>query len=332
MVGAKLIIVPLDNRDDFTKPNLEPGEFRFRWSETLDGTDYPDVEGTVVFPRPDLIRAIHGASMQANGHRVVAEVDDNFLSNPNHNIFMAQANFGPLQRRDHMHAFASMNAIVFSTHWLRDHYRQAFLRELKYVPELHVARNHVDDGDARWQPQERAWGKLRVGIMGSHQHVTDWKLAARALHLAVELGCEVVFMGLDPGEVNPEWARILGQYTHLPWAAAELYHSQHIPFDIGLAPLVTTNHTLGKSDVKALEYAMSGVAAVLQNNTVYNREWVHGETALLAGGVDEWEHCVRTLIRDAKARSGLVERARDYVRAERTIQGNIAEWEVALSG
>jgi hypothetical protein len=270
--------------------------------------------------------------MMANGHRVVAEVDDNFLSNPNQNIFMRQNNFGPEQRKDHMYAFAAMDAIIFSTAWLRDHYRQVFLRELKYVPDLYVARNHVDGGDARWQPQERTWRKLRVGIMGSHQHITDWKLAGRALHLAVELGCEVVFMGLDPGEVNPEWARILGEYTHLPWAGAELYHSQHIPFDIGLAPLVTTNHTLGKSDVKALEYAMSGVAAVLQNNSVYNREWRHGDTCLLAGGVTDWERCVRQLITDRRLRAGLVERARDYVRAERTIQGNLDEWEVALSG
>jgi len=329
---AKLIIVPKDFIDDFKNASMEEGDLRFRWQLTDEGADYPDVEGTVVFPRPDQVRAWHGAAMSANGHRVIAEVDDNFLSNPNQNIFMTHMGFNADARTDHMHAFASMDAIVFSTAWLRDHYRKTFLRELRYVPELYVARNHVDDRDARWQPQERPWGKLRVGIQGSYQHVHDWKLAARALHLAVEMGCEVVFMGLDPGETSTEWKRILGEYTHLPWAAAAVYHQQHIPFDIGLAPLLTTEHTLGKSDVKALEYAMSGVASVLQNNSVYNREWRHGDTALLAGSPEEFERHVKELILNSRFRRELVERARDYVRAERTIQGNRHEWEDALRG
>jgi len=326
----------MENLDDFTTPNLTPGAYRFRWQLTEDGADYPDVEGTVVWTRPDQVRAIHAMAMRANGNRVICEVDDNFLSNPNQNIFMRHQGYDADSRLDHMLAFARMDAIVFSTAWLRDHYRKTFLRELRYVPDLHVARNHVDSDDPRWQPQDRTWGKLRVGIMGSYQHVHDWRLAADALRLATDLGCEVVFMGLDPGEHDPQWRRIfgdgLGRYTHLPWTKAEDYHRQHIPFDIGLAPLVTTEHTMGKSDVKALEYAMSGVAAVLQNNAVYNREWTDGETALLAGGRDDWKRQLKRLVTDTRLRRELVENARSYVREQRTIQGNLSEWEDAIRG
>lgn len=139
-------------------------------------------------------------------------------------------------------------------------------------------------------------------------------------------------MGLDPAESDPEWAEFLGEYTHLPWAEPRLYHKRHIPFDIGLAPLLTNRHTLGKSDVKALEYAMSGVAAVLQNNAVYNREWVHNETALLAGSPDEMAHATAALIRDARLRRELVSAARSYVREERTIEQNLYEWRDAIYG
>jgi len=331
-LGAKVISVPKRKQRNFIQPNFSNKRGAFRWVMTEDGAHYPDIEGTVVFTRPDMPRAIHGAAMAANGHRVICEVDDNYLSNPNQNIFMRINDYGLEERRAHMHAFASMDAIICSTVWLRDEYYKTFLKEYRFEPDLYVARNHVESDDVRWNPQDRSWPKLRVGIQGSYQHVHDWRLAAPALHLAKEMGCEVVFMGLDPAEHDRKWKEFLGDYTHIPWAEQHLYHQRHIPFDIGLAPLVTTRHTLGKSDVKALEYAMSGVAAVLQNNSVYNREWVHGETALLAGGPDEMAVQMASLIRSKQLREGLVDRARNYVRERRTIEGNIDEWRDAVVG
>lgn len=328
-LGAKLIVVEKAKRRNFTVPNTRGV---FRWSQTKAGSSYPDVEGTAIWTRPDKVRAIHGASMSANGHRVICEVDDNYLSNPAHNIFMRQNEFGPEARRAHMEAFASMDAIVCSTRWLRDEYSRAFKKELGHVPDMYVARNHVEDRDDRWRPRERSWGKLRVGIQGSYQHVHDWRLAAHALYLAKNLGCEIVFMGLDPAEHDPYWRELLGEYTHIPWAHPDDYHRRQIPFDIGLAPLVTTRHTLGKSDVKALEYAMSGVACVAQNNAVYNREWVHNETCLLAGGPQEMAEQVRALVNSPSLRRRLVEAARNYVREERTIEQNLYEWRDAIYG
>lgn len=325
-LGGKLIAVPERRRKNFTNPNSSNKRGAFRWQPTETGAVYPDIEGTVVWVRPDIVRATHGAAMSANGHRVICEVDDNYLSNPSHNIFMRTNEFGPAARTGHMRAFATMDGIVCSTRWLRDEYARTFKKELGHVPEMHVARNHVDERDARWLDQKRPWRKLRVGIQGSYQHVHDWRLAAPALHLAAEMGCEVVFMGLDPAEHDPGWRDFLGEYTHLPWTRAELYHRQHIPFDIGLAPLVTTAHTLGKSDVKGLEYLMSGVAPVLQNNQVYNREWIHNETAMLAGSPDEMASQVAYLIKHPRFRRELVERGRQYVKEERTIQGNLHEW------
>lgn len=329
-LNAKMILVPKRRLKNFKYPNSSPKRGAFRWYLTEEGACYPDVEGTVVWAKPDMVRALHGAAMAAEGHRVVAEVDDNFLSPKQHNIFMTMNNFDEEARRHHMHSFASMDGIICSTRWLRDEYAKTFRRELKHVPDMSVARNHVESDDPRWQPQKRTWTKIRVGIQGSHQHVHDWRLAAPALHLAKQLGCEIVFMGLDPAEHDSTWRQFLGDYTHIPWAPFEDYHKRQIPFDIGLAPLVTTHHTLGKSDVKALEYAMSGVACVAQNNAVYNAEWKHGETALLAGSPDEMAMMVRELVLHRRLREGLVQRARHYVRQERTIEGNLGEWKDAI--
>jgi hypothetical protein len=331
-LGARLIVVPKRNSRNFLYPNSSNKRGAFRWQQTPEGASYPDVEGTVVWTRPDINRAVHGAAMSANGHRVICEVDDNYLSKQSQNIFMRINEFGPAARLQHMQAFATMDAIICSTEWLRDEYHKAFTQELRYVPDLYVARNHAEGDDVRWRPRERTWDKLRVGIQGSYQHVHDWRLAAPALHLAKDLGCEIVFMGLDPAEHDPAWKTFLGEYTHIPWDDPKKYHQRQIPFDIGLAPLVTTRHTLGKSDIKGLEYAMSGVAAVLQNNAVYNRDWRHNETCLLAGSPDEMANCVFELVRSAKLRRDLVGAARDYVREERLIEDNIDEWRGPVLG
>lgn len=329
-VGAKLVkLTEKQAKKYWSKPNTSK---IFPWALTEDGAEYPLHEGgTAVWTRPCMVRATHAAAMAANGVRVIAEVDDNYLSNPSQNIFMRQNKFGALGRRSHMQAFATMDGIICSTEWLRDEYHDTFKKELKYVPELFVARNHVDPGEwASRTPLFPEDGRLRVGWMGSHQHVWDLRLAAPALHLAKSMGAEIVLIGLDPAEHDPKWKEFLGDYTHIPWFDPHLYHKTILNFDIGIIPLVYNKHTLGKSDVKFLEYAMSGAATVAQNNPVYNKTIVHGETGLLAGGPDEMAFAVADLIRNVRYRKELARAAKEYVLGNRTIQGNIHEWRDAI--
>jgi glycosyltransferase involved in cell wall biosynthesis len=197
-----------------------------------------------------------------------------------------------------------------------------------------VARNHINPED--WEdrtpildaPQE----KIRVGWAGSHQHIWDLRLAAPALHLAKELGAEIVLIGLDPAMHDKKWKEFLGEYTHIPWSTPEAYHRHYLNLDIGIAPLVMNAHTLGKSDVKFLEYSMSGAATVAQNNPVYNKTIVHGETGLLAGSPDEMAFAVAELIQHKKLRRDLAAAAKQYVLEERTIQGNVHEWLDPIGG
>jgi glycosyltransferase involved in cell wall biosynthesis len=330
-LGARLLKVQDEETNCFLTPNTSGP---FRWYLTEEGAEYPDVDGTVVWTRPDLNRAIHGAAMSAQGHRVVCEVDDNYLSPTNQNIFLRINGYDDTGRDAHMRAFASMDAIICSTENLRDIYYKNFMKRAKYCPDLYVAHNHVDptDWEGRAPIHPHPTGKIRVGWAGSHQHIWDLRLAARALKHAYEMGAEVVLIGLDPADHDPEWKRVLPEYTHIPWLDPDEYHKHYLNLDIGLVPLVMNIHTLGKSDVKCLEYAMSGAAVIAQNNPVYNRFWKHNETCLLANGPKEMVLAVDRLIRDSKLRKGLAEAGKGYVLAERTIQGNLHEWADAIDG
>jgi glycosyltransferase involved in cell wall biosynthesis len=318
-------------KSELTTPNGK----KFRWIETDSGSEYPDHEGVAVWTRPCMVRAMHGASMSASGIRVVAEVDDNYLTDKKQNIFMRMNDYGPKQRESHIKAFATMDGIICSTDELRDEYSRTFKKEIGYVPDMFVARNHIDLDD--WNDRvpmlpPNKEGRLRVGWAGSHQHVWDLRLAAPALRLAKDMGCEIVLVGLDPAMHDPKWTEFLGEYTHIPWSDPKKYHRSKLPFDIGLIPLVYNKHTLGKSDVKFLEYSMSGIATVAQSHPIYNRTIKHGETGLLASSPDGLAMEMARLIRSSRLRSELVESARQYVLENRTIQKNIGEWKEAILG
>ena len=288
---------------------------------------FPDHEGTAVWTRPDICRATHAKAMrEQHDIRTVCEVDDNYLTDPKFNYFMRVNNWSKTDRLDHMKAVCSMSAIVTSTEWLRDYYWKALTKEFgkKLVPPIHVCGNHIDD---RYlvEPVPNN-GRLRVGYMGSDSHLWDVKLAYPALKWAHDAGHEVVFIGIDP-----KW-RHKFEYTHIPWQKPEEYRRQALPLDIGLAPLVTNHHTLGKSDIKALEYLLSGAAPVVQNNEVYNRTMKHGETAWLAGSPEEMWMATQRLCNDKKMRERTVANGQQYIREERMIEQHRAEWEAAIYG
>lgn len=315
----------------------------------------PDHQGAAVWIRPCLARASLAKAMRVQGIRTVAELDDNYLSNPRLNLAMRTARYDQEMQLDHLKAQASMNAIVFSTVWLRDFYARKIRQAFGKVPglELHVCGNHAPA--AMWPGRDPYDGPPRVGWMGSPSHVWDVDLAWPALMHARNLGAVTHLIGYNPvddplgkgtslivdGEelehrserslwkIN-QWRKV--GFKHTPWVDPADYRRQGLPLDIGLCPLLTNDHTLGKSDVKAVEYTISGAAVVAQNNPVYNRTWVHGETALLVGGPQEMLEAVELLIRKPKLRERLVENARQYVREQRGDKQLKEEWSVAIAG
>ena len=331
--GSKLVVM---NEKLANKVLIEPNEGgKFPWRETEEGSEYPNHEGTAIWTRPDMTRAVHAASMGANGIRTLAEVDDNYLSKPSQNFFMHYNDYDAVSRSLHMKVFASFDGIIFSTNWLRDEYVKAYRKDLKHkARDVHVCRNHVDPEDwpKRTPLLPEGDGRTRVGWMGSQQHGTDLRLAAPALRLAKDMGCEIVFIGLDPATWDPQWRQFLGDYTHVPWRGTR-YHKHFINLDVGLIPLVTNKHTLGKSDVKFLEYSMSGVATVAQSNPVYNNTVIHGETGLLAASPDNMAYATVDLIKNVRYRRELAASAKQWVLEHRTMQRQgVPEWQAALEG
>lgn len=354
-IGAKVNAIPQDPTYD-KDGNLEvPGGFfaitqennetAFPWRLTDDGVEYPNHEGTAaVWTRPDLARATHARAMRdLLGIRTVAEVDDNYLADPRQNLFLRANRWGELQQTQHMKAIASMDALIVTTPLLRDIYwkrlRKQFGRRL--VPPIHVCDNHVFLDD--WPERVERDGPVRVGWMGSPAHVWDVDLAWPAMLHARNLGCETIVAGYNPADPDDfpvdtqraydktvQWGRAISR--SLPWVKLDGTQRLALPFDIGLCPLVHNQFTMGKSDIKAIEYTIAGAAVVASATPVYTRSWVHGETALLATSPREMLEHVELLVRKPSLRERLVEAARQYVREERDLAKHASDWQEAVLG
>jgi hypothetical protein len=326
-----------------TQPN-DDSEFPWTQDETGLAT-YPAHQGsTAVWVRPDLARATHAKAMrQLHGIRVIAETDDNYLADGNQNIYMRENGFGPKERLEHMKAVASMDAMVFSTDWLRDYYWKQLRAEFGRgrLPDAFVCRNHVLEED--WPIVEDYDGPVRVGWMGSPSHVWDVNLAWPALMYANYMGGKTVMVGYDPSgddhgvEMSGSAAKAADQwrkigYEHVPWRQMDGTSRMRLPFDIGLCPLLSNSFTLGKSDVKFLEYSIAGAATVASNNPVYNRTIIHGETGLLVGSPSEMIDAVALLMKDRRLRETLVANAQQYVRENRGETQLRQEWTEAING
>jgi len=321
VIGANLVEIPSDAASELLGHHPE--------------RVYESHEGVGVWVRPDPVRARHALAMEEYGIPTVAEADDNYLSKPRLNLFMRENRITADNQRAHLRTMAIFQRCVFSTDWLRDRYHKAF-KQFGHTPELHVCRNHVNLDDwSEAPPSER----LRVGWMGSAQHHRDIKLIHEAMAWARGQGHEVVHMGHDPrdttGVTHPAaldacfaWSAIIT--TQIPWVDPEQYHRKALPIDIGLCPLERNDHTLGKSDVKWLEYTMAGAATIASSGTVY-KDIVHGETGILAGSPDEFTYWTKELCRNTKLREELATNAQAYVRENRTMQAQgRKEWEAAL--
>ncbi len=324
--------------------------------------EFPTLRGEpVVFARPDRTREALARSLRAEGVRTLAETDDNYFANKNLNIFARENENWERDAHAHACAMASMHAIVFSTAWLRDAYLKEFTARFKvkglpkkaWLPEAFVCRNHMPSW--AWpEPAERdSVGTL--GFMGSPSHVHDVSsLAYASFHAAKQFGWRTSFVGYNPADPDPDvpreievdgkmiptrsekslamsdtWAKVVDH--HQRWIDPAEFKRGGLPFDIGLAPLQSNLFCFGKSDIKAIEYAVSGALPVVSRHQVFTRAgWVHRENCLMGSSQEDLAEQVVAAIRDPKMRSELVANARAMIRETRNEETMRDEWMAAL--
>lgn len=311
------------------------------------GWEFPSVEGAALFIRPCLARAALAQLMRRGGVMTIGETDDNYFAPNRQNIVSRDQALGEKGFDLHAKAMASMDRNIFSTAWLRDRYQREYKRRFgkdKPLPEPFICRNHVPSW--AW-PEEQAYeGPPRVGFMGSSSHLWDVHGAHAAFHAAKHVGAKTVMIGYNPADPDPgvgdanrtekslavsrRWDAVVDE--HITWIDPAVYHRVPLPLDIGLAPLRKNEFNLGKSDVKMVEYAISGAAGICSRHPVFERAgWVDEVNCLMAKSQEHMGVQTLRLLRDLPLRQALVDAAREMIRDERNEDVMAREWGEAVA-
>lgn len=261
--------------------------------------------------------------MQRQGLKTLMEVDDNYLrfapplygKNGSWARTHAEAvkNGTGYSVEMHRKIVPLMDGIIVATDQLADEYSS-------WNDNVYVCPNSVDPTD--WNVQRDESDVLRIGYYGSPSHVRDWPLVKKAIKRIRRLpDVEVVLIGFRP----PGWT---GEV--LPWADNLFDARANLGrIDVGIAPLTRNPWADGKSDVKALEYAMAGVMPIVQDAPPY-QPWVDSGWEWCPRTEADWNDVLHQIVEMRDDVPLLAAEAKDYVLNNRTIQSNIESWREAI--
>ena len=298
-------------------------------SENADGTiNLKHADGALVWQfLGDDGRTRIAQQMQRQGHPTFMEVDDNYLrfAPPLYGKWgawtkthaEAMENGTGYSIEMHRKIVPTMDRIICATENLADEYAD-------WNDDVVVARNSIDPSDWVDFPEREPSEILRIGYYGSPSHVKDFPLVKKALKWAArQKDVEVVMIGFNP----PGWTGRV-----LPWEDKMLAARRNLAqIDVGIAPLKRNRWADGKSDVKALEYAMAGVMPIVQDAPPYS-PWVDRGWDWVCKTEDDWMTAIQDVVRMGK--DGVATDAADakqYVLNSRTIESEVHAWREAVS-
>ncbi|WP_019833890.1 glycosyltransferase [Sphingomonas sp. PR090111-T3T-6A] len=206
----------------------------------------------------------------AMGATLVTEVDDTFTRiGPDH---PEAAFYRPLNAALER-AIAASAETWFSTAELAQAYRGI-------ATNPHVRANMLDPRLWRdWRkprPAPFTGERVRMLYMGTHTHGADFAMIRPALERLAEerpgsFGLTVI--GVSPDiEPAPWMHRLSPPAEAIAYPRFVHWLRDQGPFDVGLAPLVDNDFNRGKSDIKLLDYAALGLAALASDGPAYGAD------------------------------------------------------------
>jgi glycosyltransferase involved in cell wall biosynthesis len=303
------VVLPLDQLkahgwkvryQPFTPP-AEIGEYKLIVAERL---DKPAVLGTW--------------RRLARDHRLVYEIDDDVWN-------VDPANAGAHQ--------------VYSRHSIQDAVENAIitsdlvtvtvepLAELVRAKTGHrnvrVIGNYVPESVLGLERPRRK--KVTIGWTGGVSHTWDVAMIAPAVRQVMQRDTSLRFH-IVGSDFRPTFGLAYARYT--PWEPRPQDYYQHLDFDIGLAPIASTEFNMSKSPLKALEYAAMGIPCIASDFGPYRDFVVDGVTGFLVSKEKQWRDRIRELAADANLRESMGAKARELA-ARHTIEGNYHKWAAA---
>lgn len=301
--------------------------------QEIDGEEFavemPRQRGTAVWQfLGDDSRARIAAAMQGIGIRTLMEVDDNYIVGaPKVNARYsgtwrktpeeAERDGTMYSYEQHRYLVPMFDGIICTTENLAETYRE-------YNDNVYVCPNQIDPQD--WEFERDDHDTLRIVFSGSTSHWPDIPIITKAMKWAArQPGVEVYYQGLQP-----RGSRI---GKPVPWVESlEAYRKSLFQFDVGLCPIKPHPWANGKSDLKALEFAMAGVMPVLGEAVPYEGWFDRWPEFVVPFNEQAWLDKVKWIVKNRDMVKDIAATWKEIVLRERTIEGNIGLWREAING
>jgi glycosyltransferase involved in cell wall biosynthesis len=260
-----------------------------------------------------------------DGACVVYSIDDNLLEAPS------------LARDQQMvvRMFArEAQGVLVSTGSLAERMRR--LNE-----QVVVVPNAVDERLFPAGPPHRVGSRpLVVGYMGTFTHGADLMAvyqALRALARTRRGGVEFQMVGgtADPGvtrALDQIPVRVLSPGERTVYPSFVRWMTEHLRWDLAIAPLDDTIFNRAKSDIKFLDYGALGIPGVFSRVAAYAETVQDGQTGcLVENTVDAWYGALVRLVDAEEARWQTARTAHDHVMSRRTLAVCGRRWQEAIT-
>lgn len=290
---------------------------------TADGPSMPrQLSDTAIWSYAgNATRGILMSAQMHAGYRVLLEVDDNYLMSApqipgGKTDWQLRADTTADDRHSleaHRRLAEVVDGVIVTTEHLAKSYR-------KVNEHVYVCPNSADLAD--WEePEKPDDGILRIGYAASSSHWWDIREIERACSwAAIQPNVQVCLYGLDRGWSFPFW--------HAPWTQdLGEYRRSLQRLDVGLCPLRTNPWSDCKSDIKAIEYALSGAMPIVSDTVPYD-PWL--DRVPVATTSKEFLKAVKWAVANRDGVKEYAAKAKQYVVAERTIEKSIDTWKEAV--
>jgi SAM-dependent methyltransferase len=255
---------------------------------TWPGEEKIFLQQRLIIPRADHLRLQR--ALLEKGYLIVGEFDDD------------PAHFAELGRTDFL-ALRGCHCLQTSTEVMAESLRP-------YNPHIMVFPNQVAA-----LPPPRPADRIDLGpvtiFFGALNREADWAPILPVLNHVLAAHGDGVRMQVVYDRAFFDALRTPCKAFE-PLCSYDRYKALLHAADIALLPLEPTRFNRHKSDLKFIECAAQGAAA-LASPTVYERTILHGETGLIYHSLDEFAALLDRLIRDGPFRRGLAAAANHYV-------------------
>lgn len=265
--------------------------------------------------------------LKSKGSKIVFELDDNLLELPEKNPAYSLYS-DPNLKRSFLEYIWLADHLIVSTENLKNYYSV-------YNKSITVIPNQIDEEIfTNKKIRKTDPSKIRIGFAGTITHREDFEQVEQALkeiQRKYKEKIKLVFLNMMPETfaTDPTVEFIPGVSTLKEFA--QLLNEAKL--DIGLAPIAYNKFNMGKSDIKFLEYGISGIAGVYSNFGPYKRTIVNNETGLFVNLENNfgWISKLSYLIENPTEIDRIKANTFKYVSEKRTLQKNYKKWADAFS-